>query len=382
MPTGSVRTLLLACLCCGGWAFGFGLECPLASLWQQDAGATETGIGINTAMHFVGVLLAGAFVPSIMSRTGRGGIALGLLVSGVAVALFPFGNGPVGWGVLRVLAGAGGALAMITLETVINWNAPPRHRARHFAYYACAVGIGFAAGSFVGMQVYAVDPYAGFLVGGLMTIVAVPVVRWLPPFPMLPYDEGVSIPLRPPFLSMASAGSQGFLEIGLLALLPLYLRYVGVGDADSGSMIGGILIGVLLVQVPIGTLADHCGRERVLVVCFVLTCIGLFFAPQSSSPTERFGWLLLVGVCSGSLYPLGLALLGERLPASALPRANALYLGVNCFGSMVSPLVTGPAMRIWGPPAMFWSGQAVIVGVLVIWLIIRASNFSKEPRTL
>src|SRR5438270_13708956 len=113
------RTLALLCVACGCWAFGFGLECPLASRWLETAGRPEGFIGLNTGTHFLGVILAGLAAPALMRRRGRGCIAFGLVVSGVAVAAFPWGGTGPGSFLLRFLAGAGGALAMVPLESLV-----------------------------------------------------------------------------------------------------------------------------------------------------------------------------------------------------------------------------------------------------------------------
>jgi MFS family permease len=368
------RTLLLLCLCCGCWAFGFGLECPLASRLLQDAGRAEAFIGFNTGAHFLGCLLAGAFVPLVMRRAGRGGILAGVLLAGLGIMAFPLADGPFGWFALRLLGGAGGALTMISLETLINLNAPPERRARDLAYYACSVAIGFALGSFSGLHLFAVDPQMSFWLGGGVTLAAVPLLPLLPTFPVEPGGRRACPLPWAPFLSLGSSWCQGFLEAGMLALLPLYLRSVGMTDGECGTVIGGILAGVLVCQLPIGGLADRLGRERVLIGCFLLVALGLAGVPGAQTSASRLGWLFIIGVCSGAFYPLGLALLGERLTPAQLPRANAWFLSVNCLASMVGPLASGPLMERYGPQAMFWIAEVVVAGVLVVWLVARLAR--------
>jgi MFS family permease len=394
----SAKFVILVCCCC--WAFGFGLECPLASRWLQDAGHTESFIGFNTGTHFFGVIVMGAFAPALIRRCGRGCVLIGLLLSGIGVAAFPYGNNAFGYFALRLLAGAGGALAMIALETLINLHAPPDRRARDFALYACSVGVGFALGSFVGLHLFEYLPAGSFLLGGGVTLAAIPLVALLPAFPRFPRGawepdpgsqaersgshapRGNPTAWRPPMLSVGSAWCQGFLEAGMLALLPLYLRAVGLTDGAAGNVLGGILIGVLVCQLPIGWLADRLGRERVLIGCFVVVAVGLAIVPYADRDVGLPIWLFVIGVCSGAFYPLGLALLGERVPPSEIPKANAWYLGVNCFGSLVSPLVSGPVMEIHGPQAMFWTGEAAVLGVLLLWFIARWSFSGKTWRGL
>jgi MFS family permease len=359
-------TLFLLCLACGLWAIGFGLECPLASRWLEDAGRSEDFIGLNTGTHFLGVIAAGLATPALMRRAGRGCIAVGLVLSAVAVAMFPWGGTGAGSFALRFLAGAGGALAMVPLESLVNFNAPEHRRARDFGFYAASVGLGFALGSGLGLAAFQHAPDLSFLLGGV-TLLGVLAVPYLPRVPEEEAPTGPATPFRPPFLSLGSSWTQGFLEAGMLALLPLYLASLGAADGETGLLLGVILAGVIVFQLPVAWLADRIGRERVLVGCFAVVAVGLAAIPHLGRGFTLWAWLIVVGVCSGAFYPLGLALMGERLPAADIPRANAWYLGVNCCGCLVSPVIGGPVMAAFGRAGMFYTALVVVLAVLMVW---------------
>src|SRR5262249_4628378 len=76
-------------------------------------------------------------------------------------------------------------------------------------------------------------------------------------------------------------------------------------------------------------------------------------------------WLFAVGACSGAFYPLGLSVLGERIPPAGLARANAWFLAINCVGSMTGPVMAGRMMDWFGERAMFLAGAAAVVLVLL-----------------
>ena len=68
-------------------------------------------------------------------------------------------------------------------------------------------------------------------------------------------------------LSLGTAWSQGFLEGGMLALLPIYLLAAGLSEAAVSWLMSGLMIGIIVAQVPVAWLADRLGRTAVLVGC-------------------------------------------------------------------------------------------------------------------
>jgi MFS family permease len=387
----TARPLAILCLSSALWAFSFGLGAPLASLWLWDAtpsGALpglatavsvlgrDTVIGLNTSVYYVGIALAAGLVPRMMRRWGRGCAAAGMVASGLTTLGLPW-SGSLGiWFGLRFLNGIAGAMSLIPLETFVNRHSAPEKRARNFGFYAFAVALGWALGSLVGLQMYADAPRLAFAGGGLAGVLAGVNLFGFLPWPREPvegHQRSASLAFRRNFLSFGSAWSQGFLEGGMVAFLAVYLRYLGLSDARVGWLTSGIMVGVLLFQVPIAWLADHLGRTSVLLGCYAATAIGLGFLPYCSAASSWLGpGLFLVGACSGAFYPLGLAILGERLPQARMARASAWYLAINCCGSLLGPAVMGTAMDRFGEPTLFLVGEAAVLGVLCVWAVTRS----------
>jgi MFS family permease len=124
---------------------------------------------------------------------------------------------------------------------------------------------------------------------------------------------------------------------------------------------------VILAQAPLAWLADRLGRTVMLVACNTAALLGIGCLLWTGSVAWLAVWLFVAGACSGALYPLGLALLGERTPAAGLSRAGAWFLAINCAGSITGPAVTGLAMKLFGRPAMFVAGGGALAVVLAAW---------------
>ena len=265
-----------------------------------------------------------------------------------------------------------GALFLIPLETEINQGAHPERRSRDFGLYAVCIALGVAAGVGLGPQIYSVMPRIAFLLGGVVTVPATAVLWiWLPqasrandaggPCPALGFAHNL--------LNYGSAWAQGFLEGGMMGHLAVYLTALGLSESDAGWLMGGLLVGVLVSQMPIAWLADHLGRTRVLLACYVTTLITLTFMPFCGVTTWLVIGLVLSATCSTAFYPLGLSLLGEKIPSSATARGNARYLMFNCLGSLTGPALSGIAMDLFGKPALFSTAEAAVLVVLLAWSV-------------
>jgi len=373
-PLQNIRTLLVLCLVSAGWAFSFGLSAPLASLWLSDAGHSDSVVGLNTGVYYLGIAVTAIAVPSLMRRMGRGCPTLGFVLSGTTVMLFPWGASLFGWFVLRLLNGIGGAMSLIPLETYVNRHSPAEQRSRNFGFYAVAIAVGWALGNLIGLQMYDSAARWAFVFGGLITLAALPLLGFHLPWPEEPAaqrGERVPIPWRRSLLSFGSGWGQGFLEGSMVSLLPIYLLFLGLSKDEVSWLTSGIMIGVILMQVPVAWLADRLGRARVLLGCHLVVLAGLIALPFCSGHIVLPVCLFLIGACSGAFYPLGLSLLGEQVREAALARATACYLALNCLGSLVGPIVTGIVMDSYGKLAMPAGGIVACLTVLTAWLVLR-----------
>jgi MFS family permease len=247
---------------------------------------------------------------------------------------------------------------------------------RDFGCYAVAITLGYALGNLFALELSAPAPRLAFAAGGVLALLsAVLVACCLPPPPA--HTEGherAPLDIRRNVLSYGSAWNQGFLEGVMLTFLSLHLIGLGMTTNEVGWLTSLTVVGVLVFQIPVAWLADRLGRTAVLLGCYALVIAGLGALPACTPSVWLALWLFVVGACSGAFYPLGLALLGERLPDAALARANAWYLAIECAGCMAGPVVTGCAREWFGVPALFLAGEIALAGFLALCLAVHVFN--------
>jgi MFS family permease len=366
------KALLVICLASACWSFSFGAGAPLTSLWLKQHGCSETIIGLNTAAYYAGLALTALIVPLLMRRWGGRCATLGMGIAALAIAIFPLGSTLNWWFGLRLLGGIGAALCLIPLETYVNRDLQPEHRARNLGIYAIALTLGWALGNWVALALLAGLPQVAFLVAGAAAVGGALIIKsWLPAIPERSQDPTVALDWHDNFISFGAAWTQGFLEGGMVAFLPLYLISLGFGKQYAGWLISTTMLGVIVFQVPVTWLADFLGKLPVLLACFAAVAFGLVALPLAGTSSLLPIWLFVVGAFSGAFYPLGLALLGENLPPGELDRANAWYLSMECVGCLAGPVVMGVARDWAGEGAMFVVGEAAVILVVACWLTWR-----------
>jgi MFS family permease len=364
------RTLFLLCLASGAWAFAFGLGSQVCTHWLKHHGASDTLIGLNHACYYLGVALGSLCVARLARRLGTSCAAWGMVASGLTLALFPWGGGTFGWFVLRLVNGWASALSLIPLETLVSRASRPTERARNFGCYGVALTVGGALGIGAGLHFYRPGNTLAFSLGSVLPLLAALLVFRLPDrAPALASSAAASVPpdLGRKVLSYGTAWCQGFLEGGMLAFLSLYLLAQGLSADTAGALMGIAMLGVILLQVPVGWLAARCGSITTLLGCYALVIAALLAIPFCPSVAWLAVGLFVFGASSGALYPLGLSLLGEAASENQLARAFAGYLAMECLGSQLGAATMGRARDLWGEPAMFAAGIAAALCVPITW---------------
>jgi MFS family permease len=393
----NARQLLAICLATWAWSFSFGLGTQVTSHWlkARDAALTigpiasvvplevggDTFIGLTHSAYYLGLALGSLAVPRLIGRLGHLCTALGMIASGVTLAVFPWASGPGGWLMLRFINGAGGALSLVPLETLVSRDSAPEEKTRNFSFYGVALTLGGAIGIWGGLHFYRPGDTLAFSLGGLLPICAGLIfVRVLPPSSAdqkspPPAQQGRD--WRRQVLSYGTAWFQGFLEGGMLAFLSLYLVARGLSRDAAGGLMSVTLVGVIAFQVPVGWLADRYGRRGVLLACYLGVAGGLVLVPLGGTLVWLAVCLFFLGGCSGALYPVALALLGDRLAPTALARAYACFMAMECVGSQLGAAAMGQARDWWGEDSMFAMGLAALASVLVITAL---SHFWRRAR--
>jgi MFS family permease len=369
-------SLLALNACVFSVSIAFGALQPLITLRQAHQGIDATLIGLNAAMFPLAVLLAGPLLPRVMHRLGavRAMIA-GLVVMTLAILLLPSLPFLPAWFVLRFLTGCAGAIPWVVSETWLNMVASDRDRGRIMGIYATVLAAGFALGPAI-ISAVGVEGWLPFLiVAAALSIGIIPLSfagDLAPRMPERP-EAPLSDILRAQPLIMISATCGGLMDFALYSLLPVYGLHHGLDQSSAVLVLTVFTGGNVLLQLPIGWLADHTSRRAVLLACVLVSLAGALALPFAmTTPVLLYSVVFVWGGALFAIYTVGLGLMGDGFPRNQLAAANVVFVMVYQIGGAAGPTLAGTAIDLLGP-------EGLIVVVAIAATVLTLAFFKFRP---
>jgi MFS family permease len=328
----------------------YSLSAALIALDLGERGAPKSLIGLNAAMHALGVLAIAPVLPRIAGQIGPRRMMLGALVlAGLVLALFPATPGIGLWFPLRVVLGAASEALFTLSETWVNQLSEERTRARSMATYVAALSVGFALGPAIlsGVGSAGATPYligAGLALAAALLIASPRVIA-----PVLPEEQPGNLLrfLRLAPVAIAAEGLNAGMETAGLSFLPLYAIAQGWSEEGGTRLISCLMFGAILLQLPIGWLGDRLDRFR-LVIALGLMAVGgaLLWPLVLNEPWIAYPVLFLWGGVFVGIYTLMMAVVGSRFAGAELVGIYAVMGLVWGLGALLGPALAGLAMDL------------------------------------
>jgi MFS family permease len=259
----------------------------------------------------------------------------------------------------------------IISETWVLQLSSGQNRGRIMGFYTTVLASGFALGPFI----LALTGSGGMVAFGILIVIlslttlALFSIRGrMPEFE----KEGTGsirsfLPLAPGLLMVV--GMLAYFEQGMLSLLPVYGLHHNLTETFISFSVGILVAGNVVMQFPIGWATDKVPRQRIMLICILLTAAGGFLLPLAIN-SRVFLWPLLFfwGGFSFGSYTVALAELGDRFSGRMLLTGNAAFGLAWGVGGIIGPATTGAAMDLFGPGMLPLSmGLGFVVLALVFF---------------
>jgi MFS family permease len=347
----------------GVFCLTIGLSYPLLALVLEDMGTSTGLIGLNAAMTPLGIIVSSPLIPPLARRFGAWFMCvISLCAAAVLFVLLAVFRDVMIWFPLRFLLGLANTVIFITSEAWINQLAEPGIRGRIIGLYNTIAAAGFALGP-LALAVIGFQGWLPFLVGVVGILLALPIIvtarNHLPEFDGKEKVSVFSFFSMAPLLLLAVAAAALFDQV-VMSLLPIYSLRHGVAAATGSFMLTVLIVGNVLLQIPIGWLADRISRRHLLsYLAFgtVAGCILLVLWIEGSMLI--WPMLFIWGAIAFGTYTIAMVDLGDRFSGALLLAGNSAFGVMWGIGGIIGPSVAGAAMDLMGP-----EGLPLTLGIL------------------
>jgi len=352
---------------------------PIIALYASELGASLGIIGLIIGLYSLTNTPANILFGRLIDRIGyKVPLIAGLIGDALSMFLYSVCRLPVHLALVRALHGATGAVIGPATMSVIADYSEGMQKGRAMGFYGMSIGIAILVGyGLSGTLASRLGYKAVFLFGAAMLIIGAALSL------LLPGDRkqvrgGAKTSLgglekakdllrrRGLIVSYCSVFAQYFTFGGVVTLLPLYVKNLGMEAFHVGMLLAIFAIMFIILQFPSGAISDRVGRLIPAALGLSLGIVSLVILPSVGVFPLLAVVTALYGTAYGLLFPSISALVTDHTVAEERGMATGIFHAL---------LTAGVAI---GAPVMGWVGGMVGVklglvlspGIMVLALII------------
>jgi MFS family permease len=332
-----------------------GLTLQLLPLLMEREGFAAWVMGANAAMGPIGILVAGPFLPRIISRVGsKRAIAAALVVLVAALLAFRLAPSIWLWFPIRFLFGvAAGTLFTVSEAWVLTFSGDGS-RGRVMGLYTSVLAVTFSIGPLI-LPLTGIDGWMPWL------ICVACVVASLLPLSFVEVSDAVfahepgrgffAFVRRAPLL-LCAVGAATLFDNVFISFFTIFGMRHGLELDVASRILGAAIIGNAFLFYPIGLLADRWSRVGVVAACAALTvALSLALIPLIGH------WLIwpaviLLSTFAFGVYVVALAVLGDAFKGADLVAGSAVFAAMWGVGGLFGPPIAGAAIDAFSIDAM------------------------------
>jgi MFS family permease len=353
---------------------------PIMALYAYELGAGIGIVGLIIGLYSIVNTPANIFLGRLVDRVGyRLPLVAGLIGDAVSMFLYTLCRLPFHLALVRVLHGLTGGMVGPSTMSAIAYHGGEERRGRAMAVYgislAAATLVGYGLSGFIASRLgYRVVFWLGgglLVIGAALAYFLLGTGRRQKDASQIPSGEGwrkaKELLKRKGLISPYSTiFAQYFSFGGVVTLLPLYLKGLGMEAFHVGILLAVFAVLFIILQMPVGNLSDRIGRARLAIAGLVLGILALMLLPWMKAFPLLIAVMALYGAAYGMIFPSVSATVADH---TAVEERG---LGTGIFHAL---LTAGVAI---GAPVIGWVGGAVGVerglilsaGVMVLALTV------------
>jgi DHA1 family multidrug resistance protein-like MFS transporter len=358
---------------------------PVMSLYAHELGASVGIVGLIIGLYSIANTPANIVFGRLVDRFGyKLPLIAGLAGDAVGMFLYSLCRWPVHLALVRVFHGiTGGIVGPATMSATAYHGSEHRH-GRAMAFYgmslAAATLVGYGSSGLIASRLgYKVVFFIGaglLVIGALLSLLLPRSRRQDLTRPQKSPGEGWQkaahlLRSRQLIVPYCTIFAQYFAFGGVVTLLPLYIKDLGMEALHVGMLLVAFAIMFIILQLPMGTLSDRFGRLGLTAAGLVLGIVA-----QVSMPwVTAFPWLVVVmvlyGVAYGTIFPSISAMVADQTSPGERGMATGIFHAMLTAGIAIGAPVMGWVGSALGVQLGLILSASVMVIALVVALVIR-----------
>ncbi len=353
----------------GFMMLGNGLQGTLLGVRATMEGFTTFNTGIMMSGYYLGIFIGSMIAPRLVRRVGHIRVfaalaslaSVSILVHGLYVSIET-------WTAMRLVTGISYAGLFVVAESWLNDRSSNETRGKVLSVYMLIATLGMGCGQFLlgfgspqGIQLFV-------LVSIIISFGLIPILLTARPAPGFEGSGQMSLVelYRVSPLAVISNALVGAAHGAIFGLGAVYASYE-LGDIRQISLfMACILFGSLVLQWPVGWLADLVNRRIIMVgMCLlaIVACTLAMIVPSGS--LFYFAIIALLGGAAIPMYSLSVAYANDRLEPEQIVAASGSLVMIAGIGTFIGPIIVAFLMERFGN-AMFFTGIAsAFAGIFV-----------------
>ena len=378
-----------------GMAFlfvGNGLIISSAGVELKKMGAGELETGFVIAVFFVGAMAATIFSHKIVSKVGHIR-SFGIFASlfGIAAMFHDLSQNLYFWAFLRGCLGFCYYSILMIIESWLNARARNEVRSRVLAFYEITFYVCFGLGILV-LSLNLSTSHVLLLSAAFILFSSIPLNLIRIKEPPIPEKKSVSIPrvfaLVP--LALITSIVAGILINGFFTMASVYILLQGYGAREVSFFMTVAMAGGFIAHSLIGGFSDKFGRRPAIMCCAGVSLFAaICFLALKPSIYAQYVLSFFLGSGAFCLYALSLARANDVLKHKnqGIEVGRAVLFSYS-FGSLLSSVIMGASMQIWGFEGFMWVYVALLAFLIAFCLTQKTvplesrSDFEHSPGTM
>jgi MFS family permease len=368
--------------------FGFfdtHLLIPIMAIYASELGASVGIIGLIVGLYSITNTPANIFLGRLVDRVGyRLPLIAGLIGDALSMFLYSVCRMPFHLALVRVFHGISGGVVGPSTMSAIAYHGGQARKGRAMAFYgmslAAATLVGYGLSGFIASSLGYESVFfvgAGLLLAGAIISLLLPGSRGQSSIrPKATPGEGgqkVKDLLQRGGLIGAYCAifAQYFTFGGVVTLLPLYVRNLGMEAFHVGILLAAFAIMFIILQLPVGALSDRVGRLGPTAAGLSLGIVALVLMPAVTVFPLLVVVMAAYGVAYGIIFPSISAMVADQTEPEERGMATGIFHALLTAGVAIGAPVMGWVGGALGVKLGLMLSASIMVVALLVVLVIR-----------